>query len=149
MPVRGSAQDKSLQCLEISRPTTAAQHFCAHRNGSNRFLKSRSTHRDEYAPKPDVVVRVRGRIVQIRREQAVVRRVVPVAAAKHGAGGPTPHGEALTLAAFYRPQGRESRLRAPAGLGRHGSRGILAAAACARVFESGLDCARARCIRHD
>lgn len=52
-------------------------------------LKSHSTPREENATEPDVVVRVRWRIVQIRREQAVVGRVVPVAAPNHGAGGPT------------------------------------------------------------
>jgi len=43
--------------------------------------KSRSTPRKEGATEPDVAVRVRWPIVQIRREQPVVRRVVPVATA--------------------------------------------------------------------
>ena len=39
------------------------------------------TQREKSTTEPDVVVRVRSRIVQVSREQAVVRRVVPVAAA--------------------------------------------------------------------
>jgi hypothetical protein len=45
--------------------------------------------RDENAPEPDVRVRIRRGVVQIRRKHARVHVVVPIATAENGAGNGT------------------------------------------------------------
>ena len=80
---RGQLRTKAFSALRNQGhllPQSGASRFTSMQQNRISSLTPRNQG-EKSTTEPDVVVRVRSRIVQVSREQAVVRRVVPVAAA--------------------------------------------------------------------
>ena len=73
------------KCLETNLKESVTEEQFAASISSTPNLKSAKI-KSENAPEPNVRVRVRRAVVQVRVERASVRAIVPVAAADNGAG---------------------------------------------------------------